>query len=266
MSATDSSRRDAYQFGDSDLAAERLRILAQVFEPSTREFLARLTALAPRDVLDLGCGPGDTTRLLAEIFPTARVLGIDNSANFISLARLTPSPRLAFEVADVTQTVPGGPYDIIYCRYLLTHLSRAQAAVELWGRHLRPGGIVAIEENDWIHTEQPAFAKYLAIVEATLAFQGQKLYIGAELDRMDFGHTLLKQSSEVVPIVVDDRAAANMFLPNLATWRGRPFVSENYSPDELDALRRDLERLARDESPGRSISFSRRRLVLARIH
>jgi SAM-dependent methyltransferase len=254
---------ESYQFGDSALAVGRLRLLAEVFEPASRAFLGPFAALAPRDVLDLGCGPGHTTRLLAEIFPTAQVLGVDSSANFIERARLAPAERVAYAVADVTLGLPGGLYDLIYCRYLLTHLTQPQAAIQLWAGSLRSGGLLAIEENDWICTQVPAFTKYLSIVAAMLADAGQKLYIGPQLDRMDWS-SLEQRSSDVEPIVVSGRAAARMFIPNLATWRDRPFVRINYSSAELDRLRRDLEQLALDESPSHSITFGRRRLVLAR--
>lgn len=256
---------EAYQFGDSNLAAERLRRLAEVFNPSTRDFLLPLAAGRPQTVADLGCGPGYTTRLLAEVFPSARVLGIDSSPNFVALARQTPADRVEYEIADVTQTLPGGPYDLVDCRYLLTHLPRPTAAIELWSNCLQPGGVIAIEENQWIQTEEPAFAKYLAIVEAMLADSGQRLYVGAELDQINCWPLLQKQSSELVPIETNARDAARMFELNLPSWRGRPFIQRNYPPAELDDLHAQLERLSADDSGKCSITFGRRRLVLAQI-
>jgi SAM-dependent methyltransferase len=259
----DSTRRDAYQFGDTNVAAERLRLLADVFGHASRQFLERFAALGPQRVLDLGCGPGYTTRLLAEIFSKAQVVGVDSSPNFIELARRAPSERVSFIVGDVTDPLGGGTFDFLYCRYLLTHIAHVGPTIELWARYLRPGGLLAIEENDWIRTSEPAFAKYLHIVEAMLADAGQRLYVGADLDRMSWP-SLARQSSEVAPISVTDRAAAAMFVPNLATWRDRPFVRSSYSAEELDTLRRDLERLAHDESPHSSITFGRRLLVFMR--
>lgn len=264
MHLDEAAREQAYQFGDSGLAAERLRRLAAVFDPSSREFLAPLAALVPRAVADLGCGPGHTTRLLAQVFPAADVLGVDNSANFVDLARQTRADRVRYEMADVTRPLAGGPFDLIYCRYLLTHLPRPAAAIDGWSAQLRPGGLLAIEENQWIRTDQPAFAKYLSIVEALLADSGQMLYVGAELETVDGWPLLVKRASELVPIAVGDREAAGMFLPNLLGWRGRPFVERNYSVAELDTLRDDLQRLAGDAKDTSSITFGRRRMVLAR--
>ena len=131
-----------YHFGDSDVAAERLRHLAEVFEPSTRQFLDQLRLPSGARIADLGCGPGHTTRLLAEFFPTAIVRGFDKSKNFIASARAVAGPRAAFEVADVTTALSGGPYELIYCRYLLTHVPDFRGAVALWSQQLAAGGYI----------------------------------------------------------------------------------------------------------------------------
>jgi len=50
----------AYSFGDSEIAAERLALLARVFDPALRAFLERVAPRHPRLALDLGCGPDHT--------------------------------------------------------------------------------------------------------------------------------------------------------------------------------------------------------------
>ncbi|MGD9719736.1 MAG: trans-aconitate 2-methyltransferase [Pirellulales bacterium] len=256
------ARNATYQFGDSLLAAERLHRLAEVFEPSTRALLARLPAGGVRKIADLGCGPGHTTRLLAEIFASAQVTGFDISPNFIERARQDSGGRLQFVTADVTETLPDGPYDVLYCRYVLTHLAEPLAAVGTFGAQLQPRGMLVIEENQWIRTEQPAFARYLEIVTAMLADANQRLYVGAELAAATFPG-LVPLSSEVTPLAVADRAAARMFLPNLETWRTRPFVAQNYTGAELDRLQTELQQLADARANERSITFGLRQIVLA---
>jgi trans-aconitate 2-methyltransferase len=255
----------AYLFGDTELAAERLRRLADVFAPASREFLELLRPRRPKRIADLGCGPGYTTRLLADVFPDATVRGLDSSQSFVILARRAPHERIAFEVADVTRSLPGGPYDLVYCRYLLTHVPNYHDAIALWSRHLAAGGMIAIEENEWIRTREPVLEKYLSIVEAMLADGGQKLYVGAQLDRAASWPALVKRRSDVVGIDVSNRATARMFLPNLATWREKPFVAEHFTVAELDRLQADLEQLAEDQTDRKSITFGRRGLVLARV-
>jgi trans-aconitate 2-methyltransferase len=265
MSIANTPEGEAYQYGDTAVAAARLRLLAEVFAPSTRQFLESLVALAPRTILDLGCGPGHTTRLMAEVFGRAEIRGVDSSAAFIALARQVPVERVTYEVANATQPLAGGPYDLIYCRYLVTHLARWESAVALWSESLRPGGLLAIEENDWIQSDQPAFSAYVNMVAAMLAAEGQNLYVATELDGVERWPLLSKRSSELAPVAVSNRDAAGMFLMNLDVLRSKPFIEQNYPAAQLDRLRNDLARLADDDPRHSSITFGRRRLVLARI-
>ncbi len=253
---------DAYLFGDTELAAERLRLLAEVFAPSTREFLEQLVPHDPRAILDLGCGPGYTTRLLAEVFPQARVLGVDNSKHFLALANRLASDRIFYQMADVTTRLPAGPCDLIYCRYLLTHLAQPLAALELWGQHLRPLGLIAIEENDWIRTDEPALAKYLSIVGAMLAAAGRQLYLGPQLDAHPVSNLLVKIDSALKSVRVSARDAARMFVMNLETWRHQTYIEQHHSLDEMTQLAADLRRLADNDSPVSSITFGLRRVLL----
>ena len=253
-----------YKFGDSTAAAERLRILAEVFEPSSRELLESLTGHDLRVIADLGCGPGYTTRLLAQVFPRARVRGIDSSEAFISLASQSPIPQVDYLVGDVTQSLVGGPFDLVYCRYLVTHLPDARQVIERWAHDLSERGLIVIEENEWIHTAQPAFARYLEIVEAMLAASGQRLYVGAELANAAPWPNLRVVLSEVVPIAAAEGACAAMFSLNIATWKSQPYIVEHFASAEIAELQRNLARLAQVDNSDRSITFGRRRLMLER--
>jgi trans-aconitate 2-methyltransferase len=264
MSLPDARADRSYQFGDSHLAAERLALLAEVFQTSTRAFLVTLAARRPARVLDAGCGPGCTTRLLSDTFSTATVTGVDISPYFVELARQTPHERTSYRVADVSKSLPGESCDLIYCRYLLTHLARPTEVVARWGTCLARSGAIAIEENEWIETQVPAFARYLTIVEAMLADSGQNLYVGAELARSSDWQSVVETSSEIAPVAVDNRRAARMFLMNLATWRLSAFIERTYAAAEIDQLERDLKLLATAEKTHDSITFGQRRLVLER--
>ena len=152
----------------------------------------------------------------------------------------------------------------MYCRYLLTHLPRAEQVINGWSGQLRSGGLLVVEENEWIRTDRPAFQKYLEIVTAMLADARQMLYVGAQLAQAERWERADVCSSEIVPVTATAAAAAAMFLPNLATWRDRPFIQRHYSSDELNCLEHDLQQLAASPAAEASITFGLRRLVLER--
>ena len=74
------------------------------------ELLARVGASAPRSVVDLGCGPGNLTRLLADRWPNAGIAGLDSSPEMIAKAGAADE-RIAFEVADLRDWAAGGAGD-----------------------------------------------------------------------------------------------------------------------------------------------------------
>src|SRR5262245_6039180 len=96
-----------YTFGDNDVAAERLRLLAEAFAPSSRAFLARVAREPAAVAVDLGCGAGHTTALLAAAVGAGAgtTVGLDASARLVDRARTQAScrPALAFAVHDVTR-------------------------------------------------------------------------------------------------------------------------------------------------------------------
>ena len=82
-----------YTFGDSDLAVRRMDLVAQVFEPTSRALLAAAVPAGVDVALDLGCGPGHTTRLLAAVARPRRTVGVDGSERYLAHARAATADR-----------------------------------------------------------------------------------------------------------------------------------------------------------------------------
>ena len=74
----------SYLFQDTDRAARRLQVLADVFAPSSRAFMQDIVSVVPQLAVDLGCGPGYTTRLLVDTTRCVRAIGLDNSEHFLT--------------------------------------------------------------------------------------------------------------------------------------------------------------------------------------
>jgi trans-aconitate methyltransferase len=256
----------SYLFGDTGLAARRLELVARIYEEPTRDFLLAASATSPALALDLGCGPGWTTHLLARVLGCRRVVGLDSSESFIALARETETPKVTFRLHDVTVTpLPLKGPDLIFARLLVTHLREPGAVVTRWAAELPPGGRLLIEEPEWIRTGHAVIRKYLSLVEDALRSQSNDLYRGPLLDRLDFGPDVRKPYSQVRSWNVSSRDAATLFSMNLPNWKDDPFVRSRHSPDEIETLQAELETIARSDDPGpdnewglRQIAFERR--------
>jgi SAM-dependent methyltransferase len=254
-----------YLFSDTDIAARRLGLIAEVFAPLTRTLLCNATTSSPRLAVDLGCGPGYSTHLLAEALRCDHAVGLDNSEYFIGLAKETTTPQVSFCLHDVTQTpFPVGSADLLYCKLLLTHLSDPQAAVAAWATQLVSGGLLVMEEVEWIHTDSAVFSKYMSIVEAMLADNDSNLYVGEALDRIETGCAFQRRSSQVRGFPVPSHRAAQMFSMNIQSWKHQPFVRANYSAEDISRLEQGLAEMASEASAAAHIEWGFRHMVLER--
>ena len=216
--------------------------------------------------MDMGCGPGYSTHFLADLLACDHTVGLDNSANYISAARETQGDRVSFYLHDVTSVpFPAGPGDLLFCRFLLTHLREPQSIVDRWTAQLRPKGLLLMEEVESIHTANTVFSAYLTILEAMLQHQGNTLYVGPVLDRLQDTANLKRRMSRVQPLEVPTHRAASMFTLNIQTWKHHPFIAENYSPATIDKLKRDLTALTEDFGSHVEIEWGMRQLAFERI-
>lgn len=112
--------------------------------------------------LDIGCGGGDVTFELARrVGPAGRAVGVDLDETKLEIARQEGREQglsnLAFEARDVTAWEPSEPFDVIYTRFLLTHLGDPSGLLAAMRRHLRPGGTIVVEDIDYRgHFAEPA--------------------------------------------------------------------------------------------------------------
>jgi trans-aconitate 2-methyltransferase len=207
-----------YAFGDSELARERLALVADTFAAPTRALLADLPSTLGRYVLDLGCGPGHTTALLQDAYPLAQITGFDASESMITEARARV-PEAAFAVFDVTQPLLL-PADVIYARLLLGHLPDARAALATWEMSLRPGSAILVcEEPVRYRSDDASFRRYEEIVTAVVAETGATLWAASAFD--DDPPSCERVLDRVVEHPVPAARAAGMFWRNAVQWQDR---------------------------------------------
>lgn len=226
-------------------------MLASVFSPTSVSLLGDLPPGPRPVVLDLGCGPGHTTAMLAEVFAEADVVGVDSSDSFISEATEAARPRCRFQVADVTRVpLPSGPADLVYARFLVVHLRDPREAIAAWAGQLRPGGVLVVEEPARIDTDDPDFRRYLELASAVVGERGGDLYAGRLLADLPAPASTEVVVRRTAPLDVPAGRAATIFSLNLTTWRDSPAVAAVANPAETAALAGRLERRMTDRTTG----------------
>jgi len=110
------------------------------------DLIGRVRHTAPGRVVDLGCGPGNTTARLLDRWPDARILGIDSSKEMIADAKEFEVPgRLEFRVEDLRDWEPEEPVDVVLCcatfQWIPDHVKLFQRLIG----SLTPGGTFAFQ-------------------------------------------------------------------------------------------------------------------------
>lgn len=255
-----------YAFGDSAIAAERLSLLARTYADCSRTFLRESIGFRPSVAADLGCGPGFSTHLLANTLNPLRTIGFDNSKKFLADASAAATGSVTFENHDITKApFPHGPFDLMFGRFVLTHLRDPKSVIESWVSQLRPGGVLLIEEVESIESDILEFATYLGIQQSMLSWQGNSLYVGTQIGAIaEFNNARLK-SNGVAYLRVPPSRAASMFQMNLSTIKDNDFVRAHYDSGTLDRLDAGLAALARIGSNEPAVRWGLRQMTLERI-
>ena len=108
------------------------------------DLLARVALRSPARVADLGCGPGNSTALLAARWPDAAVMGVDNSSEMLARARAS-GIRAAWVESDIGAWMPAAPLDILFSNAALQWLpDHARLLPRLLGQ-VRAGGVLAVQ-------------------------------------------------------------------------------------------------------------------------
>jgi SAM-dependent methyltransferase len=169
---------------------ERLRLLSEVMGPSTRDLLAAVGIPGGAACLDAGCGGGDVTLALAGVAgPAGRAIGVDLDDVKIDLARQEAERRgvanVSFEVRDVADWEPGESFDVVYARFLLSHLPEPGRLLAAVRHHLRPGGVIVLEDIDFrghfSEPECPALERFVELYTKSVQSRGADPNIGPRL-------------------------------------------------------------------------------------
>ena len=145
--------RDDYVLGHSTEEYERLRRQGQTFEPVTRRLFHAIGLRPGWTCLDLGCGPGETMRLIGEIVgPSGEVTGLDRDATAgreaVERLQAAGTSRYRFIEANVEgpDAIGGGLFDLTFARMVLQFSRDPVGVLRKMYSWTKPGGYVAVQD------------------------------------------------------------------------------------------------------------------------
>lgn len=205
------------------------------------ELLARVPLQQAQRVVDLGCGPGNSTALLLERFAGARVTGIDHSPAMLEQAR-RQLPRAEFLQMDIAQwqADAGTRPELIFANAALQWLGAHQILIPRLFSQLAPGGVLAIQMPDNLQEpthrlmrEVAALAPYAAHVGHPERARPRILSVGAYYDLLASGPTPAASVDVWHTIYQHPMASAAAVVQWLRATGLKPFVDA--LPAELQA-------------------------------
>lgn len=236
---------------------ERLRVLSRVMHPTSSALFDRLELRDGLTCADVGCGGGDATLELARrVGPNGKAIGIDIDETKLEIARAEARQvgvtNVDFKASDIRQASSSQPFDIVYARFLLTHLNDPVGVVASFFDHLRPGGSIAVEDIDFsgafTYPPSRAFDRYCEMYCTSVRRRGGDPNIGPRLPGLLQTAGFASVGVHVVqPVALqgDAKLINALTMENIAG----PVLEDGLATrEEIDQIIRELYDLAADQT------------------
>lgn len=172
---------------------ERLKLISEVMLPTTSQLLNTVGLGTGMTCLDVGCGGGHVTLLMASMVgPQGKVVGTDADGEILALAQQdAEAARLGnveFRHTDASVCQEEEAHDLVYARFVLTHLSEPEKCLDAMVRACRPQGLIVIEDVDFTgnfcHPYCAAYERYTELYQQVVHQRGGDPNIGPRLPGM----------------------------------------------------------------------------------
>ena len=183
---------------------------------AARDLLAQVSVTEPRQVVDIGCGPGNSTELLARRWPGAKIIGVDTSADMLRQAR-ERLPQATFIEANIAHWPPPPGTDLLFANAVFQWVPKHIKQLMRLALALPAGGVLAVQMPD--NMDEPSHIlmrevarlpqfhhQLLNVLEARDSLPKPGLYYDALrplCSRIDIWHTVYNHVLDDAPAIVE---------------------------------------------------------------
>ncbi len=254
--------KNLYSYGFTEADRSRLMGQTQLFSQFIRVNGPSFIPTKVKRFLDLGCGEGQLTRVLAQTFRGANGVGVDQDEKAIQIAERNAKisfgvqGKLDFVVGDIREKIPEGPFDLVYVSMVLLYMRDPAKIVKMIYDVLAPGGYVWIKDIDDMaitstSIRDPQCSEMLTTVLQALKMMGSSFNLKSVLPpaMVDMGFENIRVVREVYDMsnsTLSGRIVVSMALGMI--YNGHRLVGAMKLRDPEEFLKQHKELCARAPS------------------
>lgn len=256
-----------YILGNQDCEITRLQTQAAFFEPITKQTLLNAGLKKDMRCIDIGCGSGSVTRLMADMVgDNGYVVGVDIDNRYLQYCNRNISSRQNIEFVhddicnsrlDINER-----FDIVYSRFMFHHLSNRREAVRSMKRMTKKGGTVMIQDLDhapgsWLcYPENKAINTLRKVYVALLKKRGGDPLVGRKLYKLLIDESFYANVDCYSPCILMGQGPYSSLGWQLAESIKPEILEQSLqSEQEYARMYEGLKRLANDK--GSFVAYSR---------
>ncbi|MBI9088403.1 MAG: methyltransferase domain-containing protein [Desulfobacterium sp.] len=108
------------------------------------DLVAKIDQVAPKTIIDMGCGPGNSTRILANRWPESKIIGIDSSAAMIEKAK-QEYPNQEWQMANASTYESAMKFDVVFSNAVIQWIPNHEHLFTKFHALLSNDGVVAVQ-------------------------------------------------------------------------------------------------------------------------
>lgn len=245
-------RDDDYVLARNEREYRRLEAQSQIWDRATRRALDQVSRRLDANALDVGCGTGAVMRLLGDrISRSGYVTGLDVDAKLettvLSQLRRDRPDAYRFVAGDVMQmeSVPGGPYDLVFARLLLLHVHDPVKVLQRLWSWVRPGGALLVMDYDITGArscpQHPIMERALRLIGDAFRRSERDIEIGTRMPELFLEAGIgAPDGCEVSSVIIPGTPSTSMLRDVVSGLRPTIVSSRLSDTTSLDRLERDL--------------------------
>lgn len=252
------AQNDRYTLATGESGVRRLQILHEIHHPYTEGLLRYVGLGKEMLVADIGCGIGSVSTWIAQqVFPNGSVVGVDASIAQVEQARQKAKTldlkNVTFVEGSAYDTkLPSDSFDLVYCRFLLMHLTHPADALREMLRLVKPGGLLVCEEADFSTAFcDPPSSVYDRCFELFLGlsdFRAQHFRMGGTLYQLFLSVGLAAPEVSLVQPVVVRGETKRLMEMSLSEATAAMLEAKLATSREIKRTVTELKKLAADET------------------